>query len=62
MAIQQWWACGRAGHLAHCFVKEDKEHVGLSHEMQDVWAMAMVRAINILWNILSVDRLSAQGR
>jgi hypothetical protein len=37
------WLCIRpACGSSYCFVNENNEHIPLSHEMFDVWAMAMV--------------------
>lgn len=37
------WPCARPECASsYCFVNENNEHIPLSHEMFDVWAMAMV--------------------
>src|ERR1700683_1058179 len=37
------WPCARpACGATYCFVNDKNEHIPLSHEMFDVWAMAMV--------------------
>jgi len=45
--IHERWACGKSGHLAHCFVGDDGKHIELSHDMKEAWALAMVHELLI---------------